>query len=86
MIDEAFGRGSDDSAKFGLKLFAGMQMQLLVVTPLQKTHIIEPFVNSVGFVQNPNGSSSGILNMTIQEYRDRRTAFQNETSTVATDG
>ena len=75
MIDEAFGKGSDESARFGLKLFTGLQMQLLVVTPLQKTHIIEPFVNSVGFVQNPGGASSSIVNMTIQEYHDRKTSF-----------
>jgi hypothetical protein len=55
VIDEAFGRGSDESAQYGLRLFAQLSLQLLIVTPLQKIHIIEPFVSSVGFVQNDDG-------------------------------
>lgn len=69
VIDEAFGRGSDESAQFGLQLFEQLNLQLLVVTPLQKIHIIEPFVHSVGFVQNEDGSASKLRNLTIEEYR-----------------
>jgi len=39
VIDEAFGCGSDDSARYGLELFKRMNLQLLIVTPLQKIHI-----------------------------------------------
>ena len=58
VIDEAFGRGSDESAQYGLKLFQQLNLQLLIVTPLQKIHIIEPFVSSVGFVHNEGGQAS----------------------------
>ena len=69
VIDEAFGRGSDDSAQYGLALFQQLNLQLLIVTPLQKIHIIEPFVASVGFVQNEDGRASKLRNLTIEEYR-----------------
>jgi uncharacterized protein YPO0396 len=69
VIDEAFGRGSDESAQYGLRLFAQLNLQLLIVTPLQKIHIIEPFVASVGFVHNEEGSTSKLRNLTIEEYR-----------------
>ncbi|GGI86456.1 ATP-binding protein [Pseudarthrobacter scleromae] len=72
VIDEAFGRGSDESARYGLELFQRMKLQLLIVTPLQKIHVIEPFVAHVGFVANTNGNDSKLRNMTIQEYRDER--------------
>ncbi len=72
VIDEAFGRGSDESARYGLELFQRMKLQLLIVTPLQKIHVIEPFVSHVGFVANINGDDSQLRNMTIQEYRDER--------------
>ncbi|GAB3539018.1 ATP-binding protein [Arthrobacter tecti] len=72
VIDEAFGRGSDESARYGLELFQRMKLQLLIVTPLQKIHVIEPFVSHVGFVANTNGDDSQLRNMTIQEYRDER--------------
>ena len=69
VIDEAFGRGSDESARFGLELFAKLQLQLLIATPLQKVHVIEPYVAHVGFVSNRDGSDSMIRNLTIDEYR-----------------
>ena len=69
VIDEAFGRGSDESARYGLELFKQLDLQLLIVTPLQKIHIIEPFVSSVGFVHNEEGRASKVRNLTIEEYR-----------------
>lgn len=72
VIDEAFGRGSDESAQYGLKLFAQLNLQLLIVTPLQKIHIIEPFVASVGFVSNEEGRASRLLNLTIDEFHAQK--------------
>lgn len=68
VIDEAFGRGSDESARYGLNLFQKLNLQLLIVTPLQKIHIIEPYVSSVGFVDNEDGRFSCLRNLDIQEY------------------
>lgn len=75
VIDEAFGRGSDESARYGLELFQRMKLQLLIVTPLQKIHVIEPFVSHVGFVANTNGDDSQLRNMTIQEYREEKEQY-----------
>jgi uncharacterized protein YPO0396 len=72
VIDEAFGRGSDESAQYGLRLFAQLNLQLLIVTPLQKIHIIEPFVANVGFVQNEDGRSSKLRNLSIEEYQEEK--------------
>ncbi len=74
LIDEAFGRGSDESARFGLELFGKLGLQLLVVTPMQKIHVIEPFVANVGFVHNADGNNSMVRNLTIEEYRAERAA------------
>jgi len=72
VIDEAFGRGSDVSTRYALDLFATLGLQLLIVTPLQKVHVIEPYVKAIGFVDNPSGTSSRLQTMTIEEYRTRR--------------
>lgn len=74
VIDEAFGRGSDESAQYGLSLFRQLNLQLLIVTPLQKIHIIEPFVEGVGYVHNEEGRASRLLNLSIEEYRARKAA------------
>jgi uncharacterized protein YPO0396 len=74
VIDEAFGRGSDESTRFALRLFGKLGLQLLIVTPLQKIHVIEPYVSAVGFVDNRDGSNSRLETMTIEEYDRRRLA------------
>lgn len=76
VIDEAFGRGSDESAQYGLQLFAQLNLQLLIVTPLQKIHIIEPFVAGVGFVHNEDGRNSVLRNLSIEEYRTEKQRIQ----------
>lgn len=74
VIDEAFGRGSEESARFALGLFQRLGLQLLIVTPLQKIHVIEPYVSAVGFVENPNDCDSRLRNLTITQYRHERAA------------
>lgn len=74
VIDEAFGRGSDESAAYALALFAKLRLQLLIVTPLQKIHVIERHVAAVGFVHNEDGRRSLLRNLTIEEYRAERAA------------
>jgi uncharacterized protein YPO0396 len=77
VIDEAFGRGSDESAQYGLRLFEKLNLQLLIVTPLQKIHIIEPYVSSVGFVYNEQGRASQLRTLSIEEYREENARRQN---------
>jgi uncharacterized protein YPO0396 len=72
VIDEAFGRGSDESTRFALTLFRRLGLQLMIVTPLQKIQVIEPFVSAVGFVDNRTGSYSRLQTLTIEEFRAQR--------------
>ncbi len=72
MIDEAFGRGSDESARYGLELFSKLNLQLLIVTPLQKIHVIENYVNSVNLVHNEGGKNSMLRNLTISDYKKEK--------------
>ncbi len=83
VIDEAFGRGSDESAQYGLRLFQQLNLQLLIITPLQKIHVIEPFVSSVGFVHNEGGRASKLRNLSIEEYRARKDQDAGEIAAVA---
>jgi uncharacterized protein YPO0396 len=74
VIDEAFGRGSDESARYALSLFKRLGLQLLIVTPLTKIYTIEPFVSAVGYVENRTGSNSQLQCLTIEEYQAQRRA------------
>jgi len=72
VIDEAFGRGSEESTRYGLELFGKLDLQLLVVTPLTKLSVIEGYVATVHFVSNVDGRSSETRTLTIEEYREAR--------------
>ncbi|MDQ6895547.1 MAG: AAA family ATPase [Actinomycetota bacterium] len=76
LIDEAFGRGSDASTRYALDLFRRLGLQLLVVTPLQKVHVIEPYVRAVGYVENRTGDRSRLRTLTIEDYHAEREAYQ----------
>lgn len=82
VIDEAFGKGSDASAEYGLELFKKLNLQLLIVTPLQKIHIIENYINSVHYVSNPEGNNSEIKNMTVEEYKEAKNLHRASISDV----
>lgn len=77
VIDEAFLKSSDESAKFGLSLFEKMRFQLLVVTPLLKISTIEPFISHVGFVShNDITHISQLKNISIENYRRNRKQWE----------
>ena len=79
VIDEAFLKSSDESARFGLELFKKLDLQLLVVTPLLKIATIEPFVSHVGFVyQRDEEHKSYLRNLTIEELQAERSAYQQQ--------
>lgn len=83
VIDEAFGRGDDESTQFGLDLFKKLNLQLLIVTPMQKIHVIENYIRSVHYVSNPGGNDSQIRNLSIEEYRKEKTQHNLHIETVS---
>ena len=76
VIDEAFGRGSDESTRFGLELFKKMGLQLLVVTPMQKINVIQPYIAYVHFVSNPTGQNSEVLTLTREEFLKQQEEYR----------
>jgi uncharacterized protein YPO0396 len=76
VIDEAFGRGSDESTRYALELFRRLNLQLLIVTPLQKIHVIEDYIHAVHFVHNEGGKQSVIRNLTVEEYQREKSDYQ----------
>ena len=80
VIDEAFGRGSDESTRYGLELFKKLNLQLLIVTPLQKIHVIEDYIRAVHYVDNKGGKNSVIRNLTVEEYKTEKLEYQQRVS------
>lgn len=49
----------------------------MIVTPLQKIHIIENHVNSFHFISNRDGNNSQISNLAVQQYREEKAKRNN---------
>lgn len=60
-----------------MELFKKLNLQLLIVTPLQKTHVIEGHVNSFHFVSNRDGNKSQVSNFTKEEYETEKKKHDN---------
>ncbi|WP_268876890.1 ATP-binding protein, partial [Facilibium subflavum] len=75
-IDEAFGKGSDDSTRYALKLFEKLNLQLLIVTPLQKIHVIEDHIKTLHFVHNQDGCNSQLKILSIDHYKKQKNSYQ----------
>ncbi len=74
VIDEAFGRGSEESTRYGLRLFSSLDLQLILVTPLQKIGVIEGSVATIHFIANPGGAASEVRSLGIRDYEEEKAA------------
>ncbi len=73
VVDEAFSKSDETNARFAMELFKRFDLQLLVVTPLDKTHVVEPYIAACHFVtNNEEENDSRVYNLTIQQYFEQK--------------
>ncbi|MGV3524089.1 MAG: ATP-binding protein [Candidatus Sericytochromatia bacterium] len=75
-VDESFSNQDDEKATYLMDLCRQLHLQLLVVTPNDKTHIVEPYISSVHFVYRRNNRTSHLLDMPIVEFQHKRNEWQ----------
>jgi len=75
-VDESFSNQDDEKATYLMDLCRQLDLQLLVVTPNDKTHIVEPYISSVHFVFRKPDQSSMLLDMPIVQFREKRSEWQ----------
>lgn len=67
VVDEAFSKTDDTNARYAMELFKQLHLQLLVVTPSDKIHIVQPYISTCHFVHNnAEGSESKVYNIPIE--------------------
>lgn len=80
-VDEAFSKSDEQNARYAMELFRQLDLQLLVVTPLDKIHVVEPYITACHFVaNNEEENDSRVFNLTIEDYEARKRAWQLEES------
>ncbi len=76
-VDEAFSKLDPDKSQFLMEFCEQLNLQILVVTPLDKINIAEPYINAVHFVEIKNKKDSIVYNLTMDEYNERKEEFNN---------
>lgn len=75
-VDEAFSKLDPEKSEFLMEFCAQLNLQILIVTPLDKINIAEPYINAVHFVENKNKRNSEVYNLTMEQYLEKKEAFQ----------
>lgn len=76
-IDEAFSKSDEANSRHAMELFKKLNLQLLVVTPHDKIHIVEPYISAVHYVENNQDlNNSKVHTLTMQEYTERKKEFK----------
>jgi len=75
-VDEAFSKLDPEKSEFLMEFCAQLNLQILVVTPLDKINIAEPFIHAVHFVEIKNKKHSIVYNLTMEEYHNKKEEFK----------
>jgi uncharacterized protein YPO0396 len=69
IVDEAFSKIDHENSVYALELFRRLNLQLMVVTPLDRLHIVEPYVKAVHFT-NKKENYSNVINLTMKKFKE----------------
>ncbi|MGD1863052.1 MAG: ATP-binding protein [Phormidesmis sp.] len=73
VIDEAFSRSDDSNARYAMELFKNLDLQLLVITPMDKINVIESYIDTLHLVSNSlAGDFSKVVSVSIEEFQQHR--------------
>lgn len=76
-VDEAFSKSDEQNARYAMELFRQLDLQLLVITPLDKIHVVEPYISACHFVTNSEEeNNSQVYNLTFAEYLAKKQTWQ----------
>lgn len=82
-VDEAFSKLDPEKSRFLMEFCEQLNLQILVVTPLDKINIAEPYIHAVHFVEIKNKKNSVLYNLTMEQYYEQKENFKQVTEETA---
>lgn len=64
-----------------MELCRQLHLQLLCVTPEDKTYVVEDYISAVHFVKRKNNRNAVIYDMPIRQFKEERDKFQQSSAT-----
>jgi uncharacterized protein YPO0396 len=74
-VDEAFSKVDPENALYAMELFKQLNLQLMVVTPLDKINLAEPYIHSIHYVENREKKNSVVYDMPMKVYYEKKEEF-----------
>ena len=78
VVDEAFSKVDPENSVYAMELFKNLNLQLMLVTPLDKINLAENYIHSVHYVENKHQRDSAVYDLTLEQYRTEKAAYRNE--------
>lgn len=75
IVDEVFSKSDSVNGQYAMQLFKQLDLQVMIVTPLDKLNIAEEYISSVHQVQKL-GDSSRVLSMTMDRFHECRAEME----------
>ncbi|EMY78789.1 hypothetical protein LEP1GSC060_2109 [Leptospira weilii serovar Ranarum str. ICFT] len=73
VIDEMFNNLDNPNSKYAMDLFQQLGLQLLVVTPMDRIGVVEPYISSANFVSiNSEGNGSSVVPITKEKLKNNK--------------
>lgn len=79
VIDEAFSKSDEKNSRYAMELFHNLKLQVMVVTPKDKIHVVEPYIHSIFLTHvNEGQDRSQLINLSL-EHSERRVSYLERT-------
>lgn len=69
IVDEAFSKIDHENSVYALELFRRLNLQLMVVAPLDRLHIVEPYIRAVHFTHKRENHSE-VINLSMKKFKE----------------
>ena len=76
IVDEVFSRSDAINSQYAMELFKQLDLQVMVVTPMDKVNIVEDYISSIHITESISDKESRLLSMTIDRYQDYKEEWE----------
>ncbi len=86
VVDEAFSKSDEKNSRYAMELFSKLGLQVMVVTPKDKIHVVEPYVKHIFLTQmRESQNQSQVFNLSLDvKANEKRPSQGRRASAVAT--
>lgn len=69
IIDEAFSKSDTTNSEYAMNLFKQLNLQIMVVTPMDKINIVEDYISSIHLTEKTGTDDSRLISMPMSKYK-----------------